>query len=372
MNKNRKNFFYIILLLLGAFLIIHYWKSLESFILKFLGAAAPVIIGFAMAYLINIVMDTYEKKLFPHPEKSRLSVKIKRPLCLVLSIATVFTIITLVFVLVIPELVSCIKLLISALPGVRDKLLESEFISKNVSDAIISAIPEINLEKSAGKIASFLFSGIGAAAGTLYSAVTGLISFIITLFLSIVFAVYLLSGKERLTGLVKRIMNVYLPTDVSGKITNAARVFNESFRNFIVGQCTEALILGVLCSIGMFIFRFPYALMIGTVIGFTALIPIAGAFIGAGIGAIMILTVSPLKALLFIVFIIILQQLEENIIYPRVVGSKIGLPSVFVLASITVGGGLFGILGILFSVPVCSALYKLIKKDVIQRETAVK
>ena len=146
------------------------------------------------------------------------------------------------------------------------------------------------------------------------------------------------------------------------------RIFNESFRGYIVGQCTEAVILGVLCVVGMLIFRFPYAGMIGSLVGFTALIPVAGAYIGAAVGAVMILTQSPLKALLFGVFLVILQQLEGNLIYPRVVGRSIGLPALWVLAAVTVGGSLMGIPGMLLGVPITAALYRLIREDMSRRE----
>ncbi len=145
------------------------------------------------------------------------------------------------------------------------------------------------------------------------------------------------------------------------------RVANESFSSFIVGQCTEAVILGVLCTIGMIIFRFPYATMTGAVVGATALIPIVGAYIGAGIGAFMILTVDPMKALFFLIFLLILQQIEGNFIYPKVVGTSIGLPAIWVLAAVLVGGGLFGILGMLVGVPLAATVYKLLKNRVAQK-----
>jgi len=145
---------------------------------------------------------------------------------------------------------------------------------------------------------------------------------------------------------------------------------NKSFHNFIVGQCTEAVILGSLCMVGMWVLRFPYAVMIGVLIGFTALIPIAGAYIGAGVGAFMIFTVSPFKAVLFLVFIVVLQQLEGNLIYPRVVGNSIGLPGIWVLAAITIGGGILGIGGMLLAVPLTATIYKLLREDIYARRRA--
>ena len=146
-------------------------------------------------------------------------------------------------------------------------------------------------------------------------------------------------------------------------------IFDDCFRKYLVGQCTEAVILGALCALGMMIFKFPYAVMIGTLIGFTALIPVAGAYIGAAVGAIMILTVSPVQSLLFLVFIVVLQQIEGNLIYPKVVGSSLGLPALWVLAAVTIGGGVMGIPGMLLGVPISAALYRLIKQDVLKKET---
>ena len=163
-------------------------------------------------------------------------------------------------------------------------------------------------------------------------------------------------------------MRIYLPAECSRKIFVVLDILNTSFRSFIIGQCVEAVVLGVLCMLGMLLFRLPYAAMIGALVGFTALIPVAGAYIGAGVGAFMILTVSPVKAAGFLVYIVVLQQLEGNLIYPRVVGSSIGLPGLWVLAAVTVGGSLFGIGGMLIGVPLTAAVYQLIRRDVKRRE----
>lgn len=181
--------------------------------------------------------------------------------------------------------------------------------------------------------------------------------------IGLIFAIYLLIGKETLGGQVKRLMNHYLKPSWNEKIGYVLTIFDNSFHKFIVGQCIEAVVLGVLCMIGMSVLRLPYAMMIGTLIGFTALIPVAGAYIGAGVGAFMILTVSPVQALIFLVFVVILQQLEGNLIYPKVVGSSIGLPGVWVLAAVTIGGGIMGIPGMLLGVPSAAAMYQLIKND---------
>ena len=178
----------------------------------------------------------------------------------------------------------------------------------------------------------------------------------------------MLIDKEKFFSQTKRVCKSYLSEKHFDKVSHVSAVVNNSFRRYIVGQFTEAIILGVLCSVGMLVFGFPYAGMIGTLIGFTALIPVAGAYIGAGVGAVMILTVSPLKALLFLVFILVLQQLEGNLIYPKVVGNSLGLPALWVLAAVTVGGALAGVLGMLLGVPIAAAAYQLVREDLHRRE----
>ena len=164
-------------------------------------------------------------------------------------------------------------------------------------------------------------------------------------------------------------MNVYLKPRRAAAIRHVLKTLNECFRSYIVGQCLEALILGALCTLGMLVFRFPYAVMVGTLVGFTALIPIAGAYIGAFVGAFMIFTVDPLKALLFLVYIVVLQQIEGNLIYPRVVGTSLGLPGIWVLAAVMIGGHVDGVVGMLLGVPLCAALYRLLREDVARRRT---
>ena len=199
--------------------------------------------------------------------------------------------------------------------------------------------------------------------GAATSIISTVFSTVVTLTVGLVFAIYLLLGKEKLSGQFRRLSARYLPKKVTEKFYYVAGVVNQSFHSFIVGQCTEAVILGLLCMGGMLLLRLPYAAMIGCLVGFTALIPVAGAYIGAVVGAFMIFTVSPVKAVIFIAFLVALQQLEGNLVYPRVVGSSIGLPGVWVLAAVTVGGGVMGVGGMLLGVPLAAAAYQLLKND---------
>ncbi len=355
--------------LFALFLGIYYWKSVSGFVGTFLHALAPLLLGLVIAYVLNILMSFYEKHYFIKQNNQAWVTKSRSIVCLLAAIITLIAIVTLVFRLVVPELISCVKLLVNEVEPALDKLLRSEFIAQIVPADIIKQLDALNWTESLNKALKVLASGLGSAAGAVFATVSSLISSTVTILLSIIFAIYLLLDRDHLQDQGKRLLSCYLPKNVNTKITHWMQVFNDCFHKFIVGQCLEAVILGVLCMLGMTLFRFPYAMMIGTLIGFTALIPIAGAYIGAGVGAVMILTESPVKALLFLVFIVILQQLEGNLIYPKVVGNSIGLPALWVLAAITVGGSLMGIPGMLLGVPIAAALYRLLREDVLHRET---
>ena len=236
------------------------------------------------------------------------------------------------------------------------------------SPETMTALNAIDWQSYIGKLVEMVTSGLGGVMDILITAVSSVFSGVVTAFLSIIFAIYLLASKERLSGQGKRILHRYLPDKINANIRYILRILDDCVHRYIVGQCTEAVILGLLCTLGMWIFRLPYAAMIGALVAFTALIPVAGAYIGAGVGAFMILTVDPMKALGFLIFIVVLQQLEGNLIYPRVVGSSMGLPGIWVLAAVTVGGGIMGIPGMLLGVPLAAAVYRILGEDVRQGE----
>ena len=215
---------------------------------------------------------------------------------------------------------------------------------------------------------SQIVSGVSDVVGVVFSAVSSVFSGIVTGLLAVIFSVYLLTGKERLKGQWDRVTARYLPQVWRDRLQYVLETLDDCFHKYIVGQCMEAVVLGVLCMIGMGILRLPYAPMVGALMAFTALIPVAGAWIGAGVGAFMILTVSPVQALVFLIFIVILQQLENNLIYPKVVGTSIGLPGIWVLAAVTVGGGLLGVGGMLLGVPITAAVYRIVGDDVRRKE----
>lgn len=353
------------------YLCIFYWEGLSGLLGTLLGALSPLVLGLVIAYVLNILMSLYEKHYFPK-SRDKWVAKSRRIVCLLAAILTLCAIVALVIGLVVPELVSCVKLLIASVEPAVEALLDSELMAQLLPADLLQRLDAINWSEAIQKAVQVVGSGLTSAAGVLFATVSSVVSSLVNVFLSIIFAIYLLLGRDTLQQQGRRLMACYLPHKLRERALHWLAMFNECFHKFIVGQCVEAVILGVLCILGMMLFGFPYAMMIGTLIGFTALIPIAGAYIGAGVGAVMILTESPVKALLFLVFIVVLQQLEGNLIYPKVVGNSIGLPALWVLAAITVGGGLMGVLGMLVGVPVAAALYRLLREDLLRREKQLK
>lgn len=358
------------------FLFVHYWEALVSLLLLVIAAAKPLIIGAVVAYVVNILMSFYERYYFTgrvlkrHGKEQEWVGKSRRVVCMLLAYVSVVGIVFLIFALVVPQLFECGEILVKEIPVVLDRVTHSVQNNKELM-ALLSetgiSLQKNNLNDWQGIVQNavkWLVSGLGGVMGSLVSVVSGMFATLTTVVIAFIFSLYLLAGKETLCSQVKKICHTYLKKNVYGKIAYVYQTVNDSFHNFIVGQCTEAVVLGALCMIGMWIFRFPYATMIGVFVGFTALIPVAGAYIGAAVGAFMILTVSPVQALFFLLFIVVLQQLEGNIIYPKVVGASIGLPGIWVLAAVTVGGSVLGIGGMLLGVPIASACYKILRDDV--------
>lgn len=351
--------------------VIHYWDAFADFVGLSIGAAFPLIVGCVIAYIVNIVMSAFER-LYPKT-KRKIVTAIKRPLCMLLAYAAVILVVVLVVYMIIPELVECVQLLIDKLPGAIETAynwLDARFDMSYLMSEGSSYIQNGNIDWQGiiEKAGSILMTGVGGAMGSIFSIVTSVFSWIVTLVVAIVFSIYLLLGKEQIGRQFTRLTESYLHARIAHRVQYVVKVVDSSFHSFIVGQCVEAVVLGCLCIIGMLIFRFPYATMIGCLVGFTALIPVAGAYIGAAVGAFMIFTVEPLQALFFVIFLVVLQQLEGNLIYPRVVGASIGLPGVWVLAAVTIGGGVLGVGGMLLGVPLAAAVYQLLRNDVARRE----
>lgn len=339
------------------------WPSFVGLTAALFGAAMPLMIGCVAAYIINILMSFYEKHYFPRAKSAKL-VKSRRPACMLAAFATLVVLMIFIAKLVIPELLSCVELLVSQIPGAVGSLVEWLESREAAPEQILTALSGIDWKAGMERMLGILTAGVGNVMGTALNAVSSLFSLAVTALLALIFSIYCLLGKERLGRQFDRLMKRYMKPGHYVKAKYLLSVMNECFHKYIVGQCTEAVILGTLCAVGMLILRIPYAAMTGAVIAFTALIPVAGAYIGAAAGAFMIMTVSPAKAVIFLIFLVILQQVEGNMIYPHVVGSSLGLPAIWVLAAVTVGGGMLGILGMLLSVPLAAAAYRLLREDV--------
>lgn len=360
----RRTLKYAIIILLAAALIYSVVVSPEkigSVVSSVLALFSPVIIGLCLAYVVNLLLRHIEKFwlfIWRKAKNQTVVSKLKRPICLIFSYIIVLGIIFAIVFMFIPA----IKI---AFLSFADKV--PQYI-KNIESWYHSAmgffkkykfnLPEIALDST--KISTI---GTNIIAETV-TITTSIVSGIIDLFLGLVFSVYILCQKETLCRQSKKIVKAFTKPEKAEKILDFASLTNKVFTKFVMGQLIEACIIGVLCFIGMKIFGMPYAEIVSLLVGFTALVPILGAFIGTAIGAFLILLENPMQAFWFIVFIIILQQIDNNLIYPRVVGKSVGLPGLWVLAAVTIGGGMFGVWGMLFSVPTCSVFYVLFRRYV--------
>lgn len=345
------------------YLLCHYWDAAIKWLLFFAGVARPLVLGCIMAYILNLIMNFYERTVLSgwNPR----SPAVRRAASIALSFLTLLLIIALIINMIVPELRSCINILLSNIPVAYDMIMQF-FQDHPDIFTFLPAIPELQIDVQ--KLLQQLLAWVGSGAGAgLFGYISSFVSMIFNLFVSLIFAIYLLAGKEWLEKQADRLMRTYLPAVVREKSLYILRTLDNSFHRFIVGQVTEAVILGILCILGMLLFRFPYAVMIGILVGATALIPVLGAYIGAIVGILMIFTESPLQSLMFLVFIIVLQQLENQLIYPRVVGTSIGLPGIFVFSAVMVGGSLFGVAGILLGIPLTAACYQFLKDDLKKR-----
>ncbi len=366
MKFNWKNVLKSALVVFLLYLAVFYWKNVSELLGNFIGACIPLTVGLIIAYLINILMTLYEKIYFPK-KTSALVVKTRRPVCLTLAFLTMAAIIALISILIIPQLAFCVELLIKKIPDAFSSFVKWADNRQFMPEYVIQFISGIDWKSRIDEIVNLVTSGVGGVMDTVLKTVTSVVSGVVAAFIGIIFSIYLLFNKERLQRQIVSVLGTYLPEKIYLKVRYFFTVLNESFKNFIVGQCLEAVILGALCTVGMTILRLPYAPAIGALIAFTSLIPIAGSYFGAIVGAFLLLTSSPAQSLIFLIFLILLQQFEGNVIYPKVVGSSLGLPGIWVLAAITIGGGLMGVGGMLVFVPLTAAIYKIIRDDVAKK-----
>lgn len=361
----------------GLYWLLQHLDWVGSFVRFLLSIISPLMMGFAIAFVINLPMRSLENKLFPK-RKGKKRPRCARGICLLLSILIILGILTGVISLVIPQLVQSINLLGRQFPvwyeSVMQWIDEYKEVLPFLGDYLDpSDTSTINWSEIGAQALNILRGGAldGVFDGT-FSFVTSVFGGVADFFVSMIFAIYILLEKEKFMRQIRRALRLYFPRRVVCTLGYIKNIVVRNFSKYISGQCTEALILGCLCALGMLVLRIPYAPMVGALVGVTALIPMLGAYIGAIVGAFLIIMVDPIKAIIFLVFLIVLQQLENTLIYPRVVGASIGLPAIWVLAGITVGGSLSGIVGMVFAVPVTSSIYDFLQDNMAYREKKLK
>lgn len=335
-----------------------------------LGILAPFLLGGALAFVLNVPMRAIERHLL---QNSRRGAKFRRPLALVLTLLAVLGVLALASLVIGPGIADAVMSIIREIPAAFDRLQKQ---LNGLAESLAAYLPMIqewlagvnidweSLSRRVLEYAQALGSGIVSSGG---GFIGGVVSGVSTFVIGLIFSFYILLQKEKLSRHGRQVIYGLLPLRQADRTLEILRLASRTFSSFLSGQCLEACILGTLFAVAMTIFRMPYALLVGVLIALTALIPIVGAFIGCAVGALLIAIDDPWKALWFIVLFLVLQQIEGNLIYPHVVGSSVGLPSIWVLAAVTLGGSLMGITGMLFFIPLCSVLYALFRSYVKER-----
>lgn len=367
MELNKENMSKIKQLILFAVVIvilgINYQKLLVLLgdVIKII---SPFLLGAAIAFVLNVPMRSIEKNIM-----QKKTSKLRRPVSLCLTILLVVGILGIVTFVVVPELFQTFLTLQKSIPSFLNeskRQLEEWFIRYPEIVDYINTV-QVDWEQLFKDIMGFLSSGAGNVLSSTMSAAFSIANGVVNFGIGFIFAIYILLQKENLGRQMKRLMKAYLPAGVNAKALEIATLSEKTFSNFLAGQCMEAVILGTMFFVVLSVLRMPYALLIGVLIAFTALIPIFGAFIGCAVGAFLMLMVNPVMALTFVAVFFILQQVEGNLIYPHVVGNSVGLPSIWVLVAVTVGGSTMGIVGMLIFIPLCSILYTLLRQEVNRR-----
>ena len=360
----KKNIILIITYIALIIFVLVNFEKILSILGYIINIFSPFIFGAIVAFVLNVLVNFIERKLFGKVKK-KTWLKIKRPLSIAISVVLVIFIIVFIMNLLIPQLKNSVSLFTDSLPTYKEDIIN--IMNKfNLEETTIKKVSDYL--DNFGKVITDYIKGNSKDVITVTTEVaTSLIAIISKAVIAIVFAIYIIAQKETLKRQFNKLMNAYLKPRTVDRINKYASMANTTFSNFVTGQCLEALIFGSLCFLGMLILRLPYATTIAVLLGFTALIPVFGAFIGTFLGAFLILMISPIKAIIFVVFILVLQQIEGNLIYPKVVGKSVGLPGIWVLLSVTIAASVGGILGMLIATPLCSLLYILLRQAVNDR-----
>lgn len=348
------------------YLGVRYWSSVTSAISWCIDIVMPLLVGSAIAMILNVPMSFLETHLWTK-SKNKFLCTLRRLVAFVLSLILILGIFAGIVMIVLPTLVETVTIIVEAAIEIVNHI-------NSLSREEIEELPfgeflmDIDWSQLVDSLTSWLKDLVDKTVNGAFGTITSLVGGIIDMFVAAAFAIYLLFSKEKLKEQGNRIIKAWLPKKSGDWVAHAIDVANLNFKNFIVVQFIEAVILGVLCYIGMRIFDFPYPAMISTLVGVTALVPVIGSFVGGGVGAFILLAVDPIKAIWFVVYIVVLQQIEGNLIYPRVVGDRVKLPAMWILAAVTIGGAVGGPVGILIAVPLTSTVYVLFFEATEKRE----
>ena len=361
------------ILVFAAFLVLVLMYSEVVFggVVFMLGIIRPFLYGGIIAFVLNLPMRGLENGIF-RKWNGRVAKKMKRPLSMLLSVVAVAVVITIVISIMVPQITNAFTVLGQKIPPFFNDIIAQlenltvKYPELNNQIAMLQEL-ELNWDSIVDSAISILKNGVGSMLTSTVSMAGSILGGIVNAVISFIFALYILAQKEKLAGQGKRILNAYLPEKIRERILKILSLLHTNFSNFITGQCLEAVILGTMFVIAMTIFRMPYAVMVGVLIGFTSLIPIVGAFIGCVVGAFLIVIENPMLAFWFIIMFLIIQQIEGNLIYPKVVGNSVGLPSIWVLVAVSLGGSMFGVAGMLFFIPLLSTAYALLREGVNKR-----
>lgn len=354
---------------IATFCILLYWglqnmDRVAAFLGMVGGLLLPFLLGAAMAFILNVPMRAIETHL---PQKLQ---RAHRGISLVLTLAAVVGVVMVVSLLVLPQLKNTVQTIAARMPAfwAQAQQWANELMIRYPELADwLSEAGNLNLRNVTQQVMDWLKNGGLALVGNTVTAATGIISGFVNFFIALIFAIYLLFQKETLSRQGRMLLFAWMRPEHVEKVLEVVRLANKTFSNFLSGQCLEACILGALFAVGMLLFRMPYVLLVSVLVAVTALIPVFGAFIGCFVGAFLILIQNPMQAVVFVILFLVIQQIEGNLIYPRVVGGSVGLPSVWVLAAVTLGGSMFGVVGMLVMIPLCSVLYSLLRTATRER-----
>ncbi len=369
MEWSRKRFYQLLALVALGVLLFGAVQRLEQLLVLLAGlvrVVSPFLLGLVLAFIFNVPMRAIERHL---PRKGKRWDRLRRPVAYVLTLLCVAGVLAVALFAIVPGVRTAASSALEQFPDAMERLNAQLAAWKDTLPAVqeMLAQADLNWQEIAQKLTELVQNYGKTLLTSGGGLIGGMVSGVVSFFVGFVFSIYVLLQKERLGRQGRQCLYALLPERTADQVLEVLRLSDRVFSNFLSGQCLEACILGSMFVVSMMLLRMPYALLVGVLIALTALIPIVGAFIGCVVGTLLIALNDPWQAAAFVVLFLVLQQIEGNLIYPHVVGSSVGLPSIWVLAAVTVGGNLFGIAGMLFFIPLCSVLYALFRRFVWQR-----